>query len=476
MSNNQRFYIDGAWVEPLHGTPFDVINPATEEVVAQTMLGSPADVDRAVRAARAAFTSFSRTSVRQRLDLLASIISEYERRFDEIAAAVMIEMGSPISFSRRMQAPTALGHLRQAMAVLQDFRFEYPLGTTLIHREPIGVCGLITPWNWPVNQIMAKLPNALAAGCTVVVKPSEYSPLSAIVLTEVLHAAGVPAGAFNLINGDGPTVGHAISAHPDIDMVSFTGSTLAGAQVARDAAASVKRVHQELGGKSANILLRGRHLQQSVPAGLLRAFTNCGQSCQAPTRMLVHESQLEQALSLIKAASAAIVVADPRDERTTHGPLVNRRQFERVQGLIQKGIDEGGRLIIGGPGRPAGLERGYFVRPTVFADVTPDMTIAREEVFGPVLTVLSYRDEDHAVEIANDTPYGLAGYVFADDLDEARRVGRRIRAGRIYLNNGPQDDVVDYEAPFGGYKRSGNGREVGAFGLEEFLEVKAIIV
>lgn len=476
MSNNQRFYINGEWVEPLRATAFDIINPATEKAVAQISLGSAEDVDRAVRAARAAFPSFSRTSVRERRDLLASIITQYERRFDEITEAIMIEMGSPISFSRRMQAPTALGHLRQAMAVLADFKFEYALGSTRIHREPIGVCGFITPWNWPVNQIMAKLPNALAAGCTVVVKPSEYSPLSAIILTEVLHAAGVPKGVFNLVNGDGPTVGHAISSHPDVDMVSFTGSTLAGAQVARDAAATVKRVHQELGGKSANILLPGRHFPQSVPAGLLRAFTNCGQSCQAPTRMLVPQSQLEQVVSLIESAAGAIVVGDPRDERTTHGPLVNRRQFERVQGLIQTGIDEGGRLVMGGPGRPPGLERGYFVRPTVFADVTTDMTLARQEVFGPVLVVMSYRDEDHAVEIANDTPYGLAGYVFADDIEAARRVGKRIQAGRVYLNNGPRDDAVDYEAPFGGYKRSGNGREVGVFGLEEFLEVKAIIV
>ena len=476
MSNNQRFYINGEWVEPLRATAFDIINPATEKAVAQISLGSAEDVDRAVRTARAAFPSFSRTSVRERRDLLASIITQYERRFDEITEAIMIEMGSPISFSRRMQAPTALGHLRQAMAVLADFKFEYALGSTRIHREPIGVCGFITPWNWPVNQIMAKLPNALAAGCTVVVKPSEYSPLSAIILTEVLHAAGVPKGVFNLVNGDGPTVGHAISSHPDVDMVSFTGSTLAGAQVARDAAATVKRVHQELGGKSANILLPGRHFPQSVPAGLLRAFTNCGQSCQAPTRMLVPQSQLEQVVSLIESAAGAIVVGDPRDERTTHGPLVNRRQFERVQGLIQTGIDEGGRLVMGGPGRPQGLERGYFVRPTVFADVTTDMTLARQEVFGPVLVVMSYRDEDHAVEIANDTPYGLAGYVFADDIEAARRVGKRIQAGRVYLNNGPRDDAVDYEAPFGGYKRSGNGREVGVFGLEEFLEVKAIIV
>jgi aldehyde dehydrogenase (NAD+) len=393
-----------------------------------------------------------------------------------MAQAMMTEMGSPITFARYAQAEYPAGHLRQAIAVLESYKFEYPLGKTWIVREPIGVCGMITPWNWPINQIMAKLASCLAAGCTAVVKPSEFSPLSAIILTEVLDAAGVPPGVFNLVNGDGPTVGQAIAAHPDIDLVSFTGSTTAGIQVARDAALTVKRVHQELGGKSANILLPGRHLKQSVAAGMLRAYTNCGQSCQAPTRMLVQEEQVDEAIDIIKATAESIVVGDPRSETTTHGPLVNRRQFERVQALIRRGIEEGAEPVLGGEGRPPGLNRGYFVKPTVFVNVTPDMTIAREEIFGPVLSVLSYRDEDHAVEIANDTIYGLAGYVFADDIEEARRIGRRIRAGRIYLNNGPHEDLPEFEAPFGGYKRSGNGREVGLFGLEEFLEVKAIIV
>ncbi|MBN9062681.1 MAG: aldehyde dehydrogenase family protein [Rhizobiales bacterium] len=475
MDRNRQFYINGDWVEPLTSTPFDIINPATEDVVAQTSLGGKEDVDRAVKAARAAFPVFSSWPVAERIQLLERIIVEYERRFEDIARAMMTEMGSPIVFARKMQADSTYGHLRQAIAVLKDFKFEYMLGQTLIVREPIGVCGFITPWNWPINQITAKLANALAAGCTVVVKPSEFAPLSPIILAEVLHEAGLPAGVFNLVNGDGPTVGEAISSHPDIDLISFTGSTRAGVQVAKDAADTVKRVHQELGGKSANILLPGRHLARSAPAGLLRAFTNCGQSCQAPTRMLVHQDQLDEALDLIRAAASSIVVGDPQSERTTHGPLVNSRQFERVQRLIRTGIDEGGRIVIGGEGRPAGLNRGYFVQPTVFADVTPDMTIAREEIFGPVLSVLTYRDEDEAVAIANDSIYGLAGHVFADDLGDARRIARRIRAGRIYLNNGPQDEQPDYEAPFGGYKQSGNGREVGLFGFEEFHEVKAII-
>ncbi|MBD0417427.1 aldehyde dehydrogenase family protein [Oryzicola mucosus] len=477
MENYQKFYIDGQWVEPIDATPFDVINPATEEVVARTSLGSAADVDRAVAAARSAFETFSGWSVKDRVSLLERVIEQYERRFGDIAWAITTEMGSPISFSRGLQTPATLGHLRAAIAVLKDFKFEYMLGRTRILREPIGVCGFITPWNWPINQITAKLGGALAAGCTMVVKPSEYAPLSPVILTEILAAAGVPPGVFNLVNGDGPTVGSAISKHPGIDMVSFTGSTAAGITVARDAAATVKRVHQELGGKSANILLSGRHMEKSVPYGMIRAFTNSGQSCIAPARMLVPEAEVGHVVNLIKSASKAFVVGDPRSPDTTHGPVVNGRQYDRVQKLIKSGIDEGARLVIGGEGRPAGCNRGYFVQPTVFADVTPGMRIAREEIFGPVLTIIGYRDVDHAVEIANDSIYGLAGFVSADDIKDADTVGRRIRAGRIYLNDLPQDETPTYEfeAPFGGYKQSGNGREVGLFGFEEFHEVKAVI-
>ncbi|RDV04701.1 aldehyde dehydrogenase family protein [Undibacter mobilis] len=477
MKQFRQFYIDGQWVDPLEATAFDVINPATEEVFAQISLGSAKDVDRAVKAARKAFDSFSNWTVGQRVALLERIIEEYERRFDDVAWAITTEMGSPIGFSRGLQTPATLGHLREAIAVLKSYKFESMLGKTRILREPIGVCGFITPWNWPINQITAKLGSAIAAGCTMVVKPSEFAPVSPIILTEILDKAGVPPGVFNLVNGDGPTVGSAISRHPDIDMVSFTGSTAAGIAVARDAAATVKRVHQELGGKSANILLPGKHIDISAPYGMLRAFTNSGQSCIAPARMLVPESEVERVVGLLKAAAENLVVGDPSSETTTHGPLVNRRQFDRVQELIKSGVDEGARVVVGGEGRPSGMNRGNFVKPTVFADVTPDMRIAREEIFGPVLAVMAYRDVDHAIEIANDSIYGLAGFVSADDLSEADRVGRRIRAGRVYLNDKPQDETPNYEfeAPFGGYKQSGNGREVGLFGFEEFHEVKAVI-
>lgn len=477
MDHFRKFYIDGRWVDPIEATPFDVINPASEDVFAQVNLGGAKDVDRAVKAARRAFETFSTWSVEQRIALLDRIIEEYERRFDDVAWAITTEMGSPIGFSRGLQTPATLGHLREAIAVLKGYKFEYLLGKTRILREPIGVCGFITPWNWPINQITAKLGSAIAAGCTMVVKPSEYAPISPIILTEILDKAGVPPGVFNLINGDGPTAGSAISRHPDIDMVSFTGSTAAGIAVARDAAATVKRVHQELGGKSANIMLPGKHIDTSVPYGMMRAFTNSGQSCIAPARMLVPEGEVERVIDLIRAASKSIVVGDPRSEATTHGPLVNKRQFERVQALIKSGLDDGARLVIGGEGRPSGFNRGYFVKPTVFADVTSDMRIAKEEIFGPVLAIIAYRDVDHAIEIANDSIYGLAGFVSADDLGEADRVGRRIRAGRIYLNDKPQDETPNYEfeAPFGGYKQSGNGREVGLFGFEEFHEVKAVI-
>lgn len=477
MKQLDRFYINGEWVAPLGTERFFAINPATEEATAVVAMGNESDVDRAVAAARSAFESFSHWSVADRIALIERVIAEYERRFDEVAWAITTEMGSPISFSRGLQTPATLGHLREAIAVVRDYAFETMLGKTRILREPIGVCGFITPWNWPINQITAKLGSALAAGCTMVVKPSEFAPLSPIILAEICHAAGVPAGVFNLVNGDGPGVGSAISRHPGIDMVSFTGSTAAGIAVARDAAATVKRVHQELGGKSANILLPGEHIATSAPRGLMRAFTNSGQSCISPARMLVPEAEMERVSALLRATVDSLVVGDPAQENTTHGPLVNERQFNRVQGLIRSGIEQGATLVAGGEGRPADLNKGYYVRPTVFANVTPDMRIAQEEIFGPVLTVMGYRDVDHAIAIANDTVYGLAGFVSADSYEEADRVGRRIRAGRIYLNDIPQDETPNYEfeAPFGGYKQSGNGREVGLFGFEEFHEIKAFI-
>jgi aldehyde dehydrogenase (NAD+) len=471
MVNDAKFYIDGQWVEPITPNLFNVINPAVEDVAGQISLGSSADVDRAVTAAKRAFATFSQTGKEERLALLQRIIDSYKARFEELASAMTLEMGSPITFSREVQATNALGHFKQMIEVLKSYELERFMGDTLIRREPIGVCGLITPWNWPLNQITSKLAPALAAGCTVVLKPSEIAPLSAIVFAEVLHEAGVPKGVFNLVNGDGPTVGEAISRHPDIDMVSFTGSTRAGILVAKAAADTVKRVAQELGGKSANIILPDADLAKAVPAGVLRCFTNTGQSCQAPTRMLVHRSQRDEAVAIARQAVETVRVGDPLDAKTTMGPLVSKAQFDKVQGLIERGIQEGATVVCGGAGRPAGFNRGYFVRPTVFADVTPAMTIAREEIFGPVLSMLSYDSEDEAVAMANATTYGLAGYVQSGDIGRARRIGAQLRAGRVYLNGAPADQSV----PFGGYKQSGNGREHGVFGFEEFLEVKAVL-
>lgn len=474
-SNNTKFYIDGFWVPPAVPKLFDLVNPATEDVIGQISLGSAQDVDRAVAAARKAFATYSQTSRQERLTLLRRIIESCNERFDDIAAAITEEMGSPLWFSKKVQVQTALDHFEQASRVLETYEFEHMMGGTRIVREPIGVCGFITPWNWPVNQVASKLAPALAAGCTVVVKPSEMAPLSSIILAEAIHDAGLPKGVFNLVNGDGPTVGHAIAAHPDIDLVSFTGSTRAGILVAQVAAESVKRVQQELGGKSANILLPDVDLTKAVPAGVMRSFTNSGQSCQAPTRMLVHRDQMEEAIRIAKATADAVIVGSPYDDKTQLGPLISRSQFERVQKLIETGIGEGATVVSGGPGRPPGLNRGYYVRPTIFAHVTPDMTLAQQEIFGPVLVMMSYKDEDDAVAIANGTVYGLAGYVWSGDLATARRVGARLRAGRIYLNNAPHGKAQDVEAPFGGYKQSGNGRECGVFGLEEFLEIKAMI-
>jgi aldehyde dehydrogenase (NAD+) len=469
--NDTKFYIDGEWVAPAVPKLFDVINPATEEVAGQISLGSAADVDRAVAAARRAFPAYSQTSREERLALLEKIIKLYEARSDELARAMTAEMGSPITFSNEVQTVNALAHFKEMVSVLKSYKFENFMGGTLIRREPIGVCGLITPWNWPLNQVTSKLAPALAAGCTVVLKPSEVAPLSTILLAEILHDAGVPKGVFNLVNGDGPTVGEAISAHPGIDMVSFTGSTRAGILVAKAAAATVKRVTQELGGKSPNIILKGADLETFVPAGLLRCYTNAGQSCQAPTRMLVHSSQRDAAVALAKKTAEQVKLGDPLDPASQMGPLVSKAQFDKVQGLIEKGIKEGATLVCGGTGRPTGFNRGYFVRPTVFADVTPDMTIAKEEIFGPVLSLITYETEDEAVEIAINTSYGLAGYVQAADIDHARKVANKIRAGRIYLNGAPSISSV----PFGGYKQSGNGREHGVFGFEEYLEVKAVL-
>ena len=472
MTEHLEFYIDGRWVPPAgQAKALDVVNPATEQVVARISAGTPADVDRAVAAARRAFDTYGRSSREQRVALLERIAAVYEKRLGEIAETISEEMGAPMPLARAAQAPAGLAHLKQTLAVLKDYPFAETKGTTRILREPVGVCGLITPWNWPMNQIMCKVAPALAAGCTMVLKPSEIAPLSGIMTAQVLHEAGLPAGVFNLVNGEGPVVGAAMAAHPGIDMMSFTGSTRAGTQVAKAAADTVKRVAQELGGKSANILLDDADFGRMVKHGVRACFNNSGQSCNAPTRMLVPRARLAEAASIAKETADATVVGDPHGEKTNLGPVASKAQFEKVQKLIAKGITEGADLMTGGLGRPQGLDRGYFVRPTVFSNVRNDMTIAREEIFGPEQCIIPYDTEDDAVRIANDTPYGLSGYVSSADPERAFRVASRLRTGNVHLNGA----TVDYAAPFGGYKQSGNGREWGEFGFEEFLEVKAVM-
>jgi len=471
MREHLDFYIDGKWVAPRDGRPFDVVNPATEEPIGRISLGGAADVDAAVAAARRAFESFSQTSREDRLALLRAIVTAYQARYDELAETISLEMGAPKFLAKIAQAATGMAHLNQTIHILENYEFEKQQGTTLLRYEPVGVCGFITPWNWPVNQIMCKVAPALAAGCTMVLKPTELAPLNAILLAEIFHTAGVPAGVFNLVNGDGPGVGTAISSHPGIDMVSFTGSTRAGVLVAKAAADTVKRVTQELGGKSANIILDDADLEKSVAAGMRACAMNSGQSCNAPTRMLVPAALHDRAVTAAKEAAESIVVGDPFTDGTTIGPVVSEAQWTKIQGLIGKGIDEGAQLVAGGLGRPDGLERGYYVRPTVFAGVRNDMTIAREEIFGPVLAILPYETEDEAIRIANDTPYGLSGYVQSADRNRAVAVAARLRTGNVHINGA----MADFAAPFGGYKQSGNGREWGERGFEEFLEVKAVL-
>jgi aldehyde dehydrogenase (NAD+) len=470
MKDCRQFYIDGKWVNPAKTHDLEVINPATEEPIATVSLGSAIDVDRAVAAAKRAFESYSETTLNDRVALLKQIVEVYQSRMAEMAETISREMGAPISLSRAAQTPAGLAHLLEIIKVLERFKFEEIKGSTLMRKEPIGVCGLITPWNWPMNQIVCKVAPALAAGCTMVLKPSELAPLSAYLFAQILHEAGVPPGVFNLVNGGGPTVGAAISSHPDVAMVSFTGSTRAGVAVASAAAPSVKRVTQELGGKSANIILEDADLGNAVKEGVQSCFRNSGQSCNAPTRMLVPRSKMAEAVTAAQQAADATKVGDPFTEGIHLGPLVSKVQFEKVQRLICKGVEEGATLVAGGPDRPDGLTRGYFVRPTVFADVRNDMTIAREEIFGPVLCIIAYENEDEAVRIANDTPYGLSGFVTSGNMERARCVAKRIRAGNVHINGAR----VDFGGCFGGYKQSGNGREWGEAGLEEFLELKAV--
>ncbi|MBT6591336.1 MAG: aldehyde dehydrogenase family protein [Rhodospirillaceae bacterium] len=474
MNDYLQFYINGEWVDPVKSdaaNTLDVINPATEEPCAKISMGSGADVDRAVAAARAAFDSFSQSTREDRIALLERILEVYKTRYNEIAEEISTEMGAPITLAQKAQAATGIGHFKTALRVLKDYPFEEVRGTTILRKEPVGVCGFITPWNWPINQIACKVAPALAAGCTMVLKPSEVAPINACILAEVLDEAGVPAGVFNLVNGDGVSVGAALSAHRDVDMMSFTGSTRAGIAVAKAAADTVKRVAQELGGKSANIILEDADFAKAVSRGVAGCMGNSGQSCNAPTRMLVPQSRMDEAIEAAQSAVARSAPGDPTLETTALGPVVSKVQFDKIQALIEKGIEEGATLVCGGPGRPEGLDKGYFVRPTIFANVNNDMTIAREEVFGPVLTILGYRDEDEAVAIANDTPYGLSGYVSSTDLAHAGRIAARLRTGNVHINNAAGDP----NAPFGGYKQSGNGREWGEFGFEEFLEIKAVM-
>ncbi len=472
MKDYLQFYINGEWVDPVEPRTLDIENPATEEPFARISLGSKADVDKAVAAAKAAFPAFSQTSVEYRAGLLDKIAAGYRKRLGEMASVISEEMGAPMWLAAAAQAPAGLGHYANTAAILRNYAFEEKKGSTLIRREPIGVCGFITPWNWPANQVACKVAPAIAAGCTMVLKPSEIAPLDAMLLAEIIHEAGVPKGVFNLVNGDGPGVGSYLSGHPDVDMMSFTGSTRAGVLVAQAAAPTVKRVAQELGGKSANIVLPDADLQKAVAGGVMQMMTNSGQSCNAPSRMFVQREQQARAIEIAKAAAESVKVAMPADApRGAIGPISNGNQYQKVQDLIQKGIEEGATLVAGGPGRPEGFNKGYFARPTVFANVTNDMTIAREEIFGPVLVMIPYETEEDAIEMANDTVYGLSGYVQSGDISRARRVAAQLRTGNVHLNGAG----ADFNAPFGGYRQSGNGREWGEYGFEEFLETKAVM-
>ena len=471
MSNRTKFYINGEWVDPSSDETLEVVNPATEQPIGEIALGTAEDVDKAVAAAVAAFESFGQSTREERVELLEKIIAAYTARIDQVAQTISEEMGAPAGLAQAAQAPAGIGHFMTTLSVLKEFEFEEAMGSARVIKEPAGVCGFITPWNWPINQIACKVAPALAAGCTMVLKPSEVAPFNAVLFAEVLDDAGVPPGVFNLVNGDGPTVGVALASHPDIDMVSFTGSTRAGIEVARNAAPTVKRVAQELGGKSANIILDDANFEEAIARDVANMCMNSGQSCNAPTRMLVPNSKMDEAAAIAKNAAEQIKVGDPNDPATTIGPVVSAVQYERIQELIQKGIDEGARLETGGTGRPDGLNAGYYVKPTVFSHVTNDMSIAQQEIFGPVLSLIGYADDEDAVRIANDTIYGLSGYISSGDPERARQIARKIRTGNVHLNGAP----VNNKAPFGGYKQSGNGREWGRYGFEEFLETKAII-
>jgi len=470
MREYTKFYINGQWVDPVAPKTLEVLDPSTEAACATISLGSEEDVNLAVAAANAAFESFSQTTAEERAEMLDRMAAIFKRRIGEIAEAIRLEMGAPISLASTAQAYAGLGHITEAAKILRGYSFSEDLGPHRVVKEPIGVCGLITPWNWPLNQVSCKVAPALAVGCTMVLKPSEIAPLSAYLYAEIMEEAGIPAGVFNLVNGDGPTVGEALSRHPDVDMMSFTGSTRAGSLVAQNAAPTVKRVTQELGGKSPNVILEDADLEASVTRGVLHMYNNTGQSCNAPSRMLVPRALLAQAEAIASSVSDSVVIGPTDDESTTMGPVISKVQWDKIQGLIEAGIAEGAKVVCGGPGLPEGIESGYYVRPTVFSDVSNDMTVAQQEIFGPVLVMIPYDTEEEAIQVANDTPYGLAGYVQSGDLDHARAVATRIRAGNVHINGASGG----FDVPFGGYKQSGNGREWGAHGFTDYLEIKAI--
>jgi aldehyde dehydrogenase (NAD+) len=466
-----KFYINGDWVDPIENQLIDIVNPATEDIIGKLSVGNENDIDKAVVAAKKAFIKYSKSSVHERLELLGEIRNIFKKRFDEIAEAITLEMGSPIKLSRGAQASVGLGHLKTAIRVLEDHKFEYEFNGYLVRHEPIGVCGLITPWNWPINQTISKLGPCLASGCTAILKPSEISPLSAHIIAEIVHEAKAPNGVFNMVHGLGPVVGEALSNHKDVDMMSFTGSTRGGIAVARAAAKTVKRVSQELGGKSPNIIIDDNVFSDSVKVGVEKIMENTGQSCNAPTRMLVPKNRQEEALEIAKSVAEKLITGDPTDEKTDIGPLVSDVQYEKVQMLVESGIKEGAELITGGLGKPKDLNAGYYVKPTIFGNVKNSMKIAREEIFGPVLSVIPYDDENEAIAIANDTEYGLSAYITGEDKERLREMARSIRAGQVHINYGSGGT----NAPFGGFKQSGNGREKAEWGLEEFLETKAIM-
>ena len=469
--NLSQFYINGKWVDPVRPSKLQVINPATEKSVGEISVGSALDIDNAVSAARSAFKSFSKTAISERIELLSEIRNVYKKRFNEIAEAIMTEMGAPINLASGAQASVGMSHLKTAIRVLEKTKFEYTQNNLIIRKEPIGVCGLITPWNWPINQVVSKLAPCIAAGCTSILKPSEIAPLSAIIIAEIIHEAGAPNGVFNMVHGYGPVVGEAMSNHQDIDMMSFTGSTRGGIAVATSSAKTVKRVSQELGGKSPNIIIDDTKFNESVTRGVSGCMSNTGQSCNAPTRMLVPAHRHDEALEIAKLAAESMTTGDPKLPNTDIGPLVSETQFNKVQDLLKSGIESKATLVTGGVGKPDGLETGYFVKPTIFGNVSNDMEIAQEEIFGPVLSIIPYETDEEAVAIANDTEYGLAAYVAGDNKEKLMYFARNLNAGQIHLNyaSGGAD------APFGGFKKSGNGREKAEWGLDEFLEIKAIM-